>query len=321
MSRYSCLFAQKETFENGNIKCLITCCDELPEDYNVIIQATHCLEYQLVIYTESNPELLMAIEGACGHKKTGYGIDWYDLTCEDIANVISVYITNRKCVFDFTSISDAIKHELVLTSLGKPGKITPNLGRANVAQSFSHFEFSQKSKTPTPETKTPETKTPETKTPETKIPETKKDRKSESKKDRKPETKKDRKPESKKDNYKEDKISVPKDSHNKDGKSTITHEHNVKISKSGRVPKPFYEKFIEHHCIRDDKANVLVVKFNDKFIEYLIRGNFEPNSFSSDKAKEDLFRGFVHFGLIDEPVKETVDKVSRWYVQGLRLNK
>lgn len=138
MSQYYCLISQKETKERNKIKCLITSCDQIPEDYVAELQENHCMEYQLVIYSMRTDELVSEVEELCKEKKTGYGKCWYELSDSDLAAVISTHFRRGKVIFDFTCVSDIVQHTLSLTSLGGDERVhvVPAVERPNIAQKF-----------------------------------------------------------------------------------------------------------------------------------------------------------------------------------------
>lgn len=132
---YSCLIAQKETKDKNVIKCMLTLCDVVPEEFVTQLQENHCMEYQLVIYSITSEPLENQLERISENKKTGYGKNWYEFTDNDLAAIISAYITNGKVVFDYTSISDTMNHTFNLISNGDERVyVAPSLERTNITQ-------------------------------------------------------------------------------------------------------------------------------------------------------------------------------------------
>jgi len=105
---YSCLIVQKDTLENDKVKSVLKVCHENPEVFLSKLQDSHCIQYQLIAYCKTNPEMMERISVIVKKYKTNYGTDWYEFDHDALANIISLYIEYDKMFIDVKSIADII---------------------------------------------------------------------------------------------------------------------------------------------------------------------------------------------------------------------
>lgn len=326
MVKFSCLITQKETKEKNDhisIKCLLTSCDILPEDFIVQLQENHCMEYQLVIYSCLTTELEKELELISKNRKTGYGKDWYKFTDDDLAQIISIYFRNGKVVFDFTSISDILNHKFTLTfnegsDINIPNikpDIIPNINRPNITQKFDIISTNiiTSDITETPNTIsdiitdiTPNIISDINNEPAMEKSE-RKDRSESDKKERSESDKKDRsEPERKERSESERKERSEFERRERSGSKGFV----IKLGDIN-VPKSDYLKFISSKCILDKDSKVNTIKLNDHFINYL--HEVYKYKISDPDDKEKLFKGFIRMGY------EITENRTRFYIQGIKL--
>lgn len=262
MSQYYCLIAQKETKERNKIKCLIIACDEIPEDYVAQLQENHCMEYQLVIYSMRSDNLVSDVEELCKEKKTGYGKSWYELSDSDLAAVISTHFRNGKVIFDFTSVSDIVKHTLNLTSIGGDERVhvIPSSERSNVNHKFHQESIIEHVPVaPTVLSKKPLHNSSQMNYSKSEFTQS------------------------------ESLVEVKK------------HKgFEIKIRKMV-ITSSDYKRFIGKRCLKDDGAKVPAVELNDAFIDYLSEvKKYKSRDFSHTDDRESLFKGFIRLGY--EPI-------------------
>lgn len=292
MSKYYCLISQKETKERNKLKCLIISCEQLPEDYVASLQENHCMEYQLIIYSLTSDDIVNEVEELCKEKKTGYGKNWYELSDSDIAAVISAHFRNGKVVFDFTSISDIVKHSLNLTSIGGDERVhvIPQVDRNNIVHKFHEEALVEH---------VPVAPTIISKDPVIVVP---------SKHHVSAPVHDSIEVTSRSDLTKSE--SVPSKSRN--------HKNSPEFARIKNVPivKRDYKRFIDKHCVRADDVRVHTVELNDSFIDYLVDNKkLSIRDFSNPDDRETLFKGFIKLGF------KTGKKDKNYYIDGISLKK
>ena len=291
---YSCLIAQKETKEKNKIKCILTTCDIVPEQYVSDLQENHCLEYQLLIYSLASEQLLNQLNLVAKDKKTGYGKHWYQFTDVDIASLISIYFLNGKVVFDFTSISDVMNHTLNLMSKEEDKVfIIPDNNRSNLSTIY-HDEslVSHKQHDSVTQIKV-----------ETQVI-NEEDRSHENRNRIEPRHENRNRVESRDDTRLENR------QRNEDKK----HSFEIVLPiKNVVVTKDDYVNFIKEKCLKDKNCKIYTVKLNNHFIDYLKEINKITTTVFNPDEREELFKGFTKLGF------EITEGSKRYYVQDLRL--
>jgi len=103
---YSCLIVQKDTLEDDKVKAVLKVCHENPEDFLSKLQESHCIQYQLIAYCKTNPEMMERLSVIVKQYKTNYGTDWYEFDHDALANIISLYIEYDMMYINVQSIAD-----------------------------------------------------------------------------------------------------------------------------------------------------------------------------------------------------------------------
>jgi len=122
-----CLVIQKDTLENNKVKSVLKVIDNKPEDFVSNLQEGHCIPYQLVAHTKTDPVLLDQIINSISDCKTSHGKDWYELDMDSLSKVISLFLENNQTVINFTTISSIFGFSFqVFPVVTKEIKITTN---------------------------------------------------------------------------------------------------------------------------------------------------------------------------------------------------
>ena len=99
-----CLVVQKDTLENDKIKSIVRTCENV-DQFVSELQAGHCIEYQLLGYTNFSNELSSKLSSIIVSCKTNYGKDWYEFDHNTLAKIISLFLESEKSMVNLKSIS------------------------------------------------------------------------------------------------------------------------------------------------------------------------------------------------------------------------
>ena len=109
-----CLIVQKDTFENGKIKGILTLTDMAPEELMSKLQENHCIEYQLLAHVRDNRDLHFRLNNLTNEYKTVHGKHWYNFECEVLGKIISLFLEYNMAVINFPLISNIMHFSFTL---------------------------------------------------------------------------------------------------------------------------------------------------------------------------------------------------------------